>query len=133
QGFPGRKECRPCLRFVPAAPRTRGRSLPFDQDEVKLLEAKLSSLVWVDERASPSNESELGRTLPARGPAERPSRSVTRGKGFLERLVDVRRTTRLPGAPGVAMEARQDFTLVEAKKSLLGGTDLMDVHVIVSS
>jgi hypothetical protein len=99
--------------------------LPFDQDEVKLLEAKLSSLVWVDERpSSPSNESELGRTLPARGPAERPSRSVTRGKGFLERLVDVRRTTRLPGTPGVAMEARQDFALVEAKKSLLGGTDL---------
>jgi hypothetical protein len=31
------------------------------------------------------------------------------------------------------MEARQDFALVEAKKSLLGGTDLMDVHVIVSS
>jgi hypothetical protein len=31
------------------------------------------------------------------------------------------------------MEARQDLALVEAKKSLLGGTDLMDVHVIVSS
>jgi hypothetical protein len=74
----------------------------------------------------------LGKTLTTRGTGERPSRSVARGKRFVECLGDVRRAALLYGTRTIAMEARQDLARVEAKESLLVGTNLMDVDVVVS-